>query len=55
MGRAKAILQKSQGMSEEEAHAHLRVVSRKSRRRVKDVARQVIEQHPAEEPCATNK
>ncbi len=55
MGSAKAILQKSQGMSEEEAHAHLRVVSRKSRRRVKDVARQVIEQYSVEEPCTTNK
>jgi hypothetical protein len=53
MGRAKAILQKSQEMSEEEAHAYLRVVSRKSRRRVKDVARQVIEQHSLEEPCTT--
>ncbi len=53
VGRAKAILQKSQGMSEEEAHAHLRVVSRKSRRRLKDVAREVIEQHLAEEPCTT--
>jgi ANTAR domain len=51
VGRAKAILQKSQGMSEEEAHAHLRVVSRKSRRRLKDVAGEVIEQHSAEEPC----
>ena len=53
LSRAKAILQKSQGMSEEEAHAHLRVVSRKSRRRLKDVAREVIEQHLVEEPCTT--
>ena len=53
VGRAKAILQKSQEMSEEAAHAHLRVVSRKSRRRLKDVAREVIEQHSAEEPCTT--
>jgi ANTAR domain len=52
VGRAKAILQKSQQMSEEEAHAHLRVVSRKSRRRLKEVAREVIEQHSVEEQCA---
>ncbi len=53
VGRAKTFLQKSQGMSEEEAHAHLRVVSRKSRRKLKDVAREVIEQHSMEEPCTT--
>jgi hypothetical protein len=53
MGRAKAILQKSQEMSEEEAHAHLRLVSRKSRRRVKDVARDVIQQYAVEETCPT--
>jgi hypothetical protein len=53
VGRAKAILQKSRKMSEEEAHAHLRVASRKSRRRLKDVALEVIEQHPVEEPCPT--
>jgi AmiR/NasT family two-component response regulator len=53
VGRAKTFLQKSQGMSEEEAHAHLRVVSRKSRRRLKDIAREVIEQHSVEEPCPT--
>jgi hypothetical protein len=53
VGRAKLILQKAQKMSEEEAHAHLRVVSRKSRRRLKDVAREVIDQHSVEEPCTT--
>jgi AmiR/NasT family two-component response regulator len=53
VGRAKAILQKSQKMSEEEAHAHIRVVSRKSRRRLKDVALEVIEQNSEEEPCTT--
>jgi len=53
VGHAKAILQKAQEMSEEEAHAHLRVVSRKSRRRLKDVARDVIKRYPAEEPCTT--
>ena len=53
MGRAKAILQKSQDMSEEEAHAHLRLVSRKSRRRLKDVARDIIKQYPLKEPCTS--
>jgi AmiR/NasT family two-component response regulator len=53
VGRAKAILQKSQQLSEEDAHAHLRVVSRKSRRRVIDVARDVIEQYSAEESRTT--
>jgi AmiR/NasT family two-component response regulator len=53
VGRAKTFLQKSQGMSEEEAHAHLRVLSRKSRRKLKDVAQELIEQHSEEEPCTT--
>jgi hypothetical protein len=48
-GRAKAILQSVQGMSEEDAHAHLRLVSRNSRRRLKDVAREVIGRHRVEE------
>jgi AmiR/NasT family two-component response regulator len=50
VGRAKAILQRSEEMSEEAAHAHLRLVSRKSRRRLKDVALEVIQRHPVEEP-----
>jgi len=48
-GRAKAILQSVQGMSEEDAHAHLRLVSRNSRRKLKDVAREVIGRHRVEE------
>jgi ANTAR domain len=45
--QAKQILQTLHGISEEQAHAQLRLVSRKSRRRLKDVAQQVIgEQHP---------
>jgi AmiR/NasT family two-component response regulator len=51
--QAKAILQSVQGMSEEDAHAHLRLVSRKSRRRLKDVARDVIQQRSVGEPCTT--
>jgi AmiR/NasT family two-component response regulator len=47
-GQAKAILQASKGMSEEEAHAHLRSASRKSRRRLKEVARDVIARHSSE-------
>lgn len=45
-GRAKTILQSARGMSEEEAHTHLRMASRKSRRKVKDVAQELIERHP---------
>lgn len=40
--RAKAILQSRYGMSEEQAHVHLRLVSRKSRKRLRDVAREVL-------------
>jgi hypothetical protein len=43
--RAKAILQSVHGMSEEEAHTHLRQVSRKTRRKLKDVALALIENH----------
>jgi hypothetical protein len=42
--QAKAILQKRYGMSEDQAHVHLRLVSRKSRKRLRDVAREVIQE-----------
>jgi hypothetical protein len=42
--QAKAILQRRYGMSEDQAHVHLRLVSRKSRKRLRDVARDVIEE-----------
>lgn len=48
-GRAKEILQNEHKMSEEEAYTHLRLASRQSRRRLKDVARSVIERHSPEE------
>ena len=41
--RAKAVLQSRYGISEEQAHVHLRVVSRTSRKRLRDVAQAVIE------------
>lgn len=41
--QAKAILQNANGMTEEEAYFHLRRVSRHSRMRFVDVARQVVE------------
>jgi hypothetical protein len=41
--QAKAILQRRYGMSEDQAHVHLRLVSRKSRKRLRDVARDVLE------------
>jgi hypothetical protein len=44
--RAKAILRSVHGMSEEQAHEHLRRASRKSRRKLKDVAVDLIERHP---------
>jgi hypothetical protein len=42
--RAKAVLQSRYGMSEDQAHVHLRLVSRKSRKRLRDVARDVLEE-----------
>ena len=42
--RAKAVLQDRYGMSEDQAHVHLRLVSRKSRKRLRDVARDVLEE-----------
>ena len=42
--RAKAILQSRYGMSEDQAHVHLRLVSRKSRKRLRDVARDLLEE-----------
>lgn len=41
---AKAILQDRRGMSEERAHLHLRAISRKSRKPLREVARDVIEE-----------
>jgi hypothetical protein len=45
--QAKAILQSRYGMSEDQAHVHLRLVSRNSRKRLRDVARDVIQEPPA--------
>lgn len=42
--RAKAVLQSRYGMSEDQAHIHLRLVSRKSRKRLRDVARDLLEE-----------
>ena len=44
--RAKVILQNAHGISEEQAHIHLRQTSRKTRRKLKDVALHVIEHYP---------
>lgn len=41
--RAKAFLQSRYGMSEDQAHVHLRLVSRRSRKRLSDVARDLLE------------
>jgi hypothetical protein len=40
--QAKAVLQSVYTMSEEQAHLHLRTISRKSRKPLKEVAREVI-------------
>ncbi len=42
--RAKAVLQSRYGMSEDQAHVHLRLISRKSRKRLRDVARDLLEE-----------
>lgn len=41
--RAKVVLGSVYGMSEEQAHLHLRVASRRSRRRVREIAQEIIE------------
>lgn len=46
--RAKAILQIVHGMSEEQAHIHLRRTSRRTRRRVRDIALDLIQSYPAQ-------
>jgi len=46
--RAKEILQSTYAMSEEQAHAHLRAISRRSRKRLKDVAEELIAQQVVE-------
>jgi AmiR/NasT family two-component response regulator len=43
MAEAKQILQAVDRLSEEQAHTRLRVMSRKSRKRLKEVAQQVIQ------------
>lgn len=46
VGEAKQVLRALYGVSEEQAHTRLRLLSRKSRKRLKEVAQQVInEQH----------
>lgn len=42
--RAKEILQSRYGISEDQAHVHLRLVSRKSRKPLRDVARDVLDE-----------
>ncbi|MEQ1886665.1 MAG: ANTAR domain-containing protein [Bryobacteraceae bacterium] len=46
---AKEILQSEHGMSEEQAHSELRIASRKSRKRLKEVALYIIERRPLPE------
>jgi hypothetical protein len=41
--KAKAVLQSEFGMSEEQAHLHLRITSRRSRRPMREIARELIE------------
>jgi AmiR/NasT family two-component response regulator len=41
--QAKAVLQSDTGMSEEQAHLHLRTISRRSRKPMKEIARELIE------------
>jgi hypothetical protein len=41
--QAKSVLQGAYSMSEEQAHLHLRTMSRKSRRPLKEVARELVE------------
>jgi hypothetical protein len=43
---AKSILQSSTGITEEQAHAHLQTMSRRSRRPIRDVALEIIDLSP---------
>jgi AmiR/NasT family two-component response regulator len=43
VAEAKRCLQTKRGITEEQAHAELRTVSRKSRKKLKDVALQIID------------
>lgn len=49
--RAKAILQSVHGMSEAQAHLHLRQTSRKTRRKLKDVVAELIRNYPEQKPA----
>jgi len=42
--QAKVVLQSAYGMSEEQAHLHLRTISRRSRKPLREIAREVIEE-----------
>lgn len=43
LGQAKSVLQNRDGMSEEQAYLHLRLVSRQTRRRIHDIAGDLVE------------
>jgi len=47
--RAKTILQVVHGMSEEQAHIHLRRTSSRTRRKIRDIAQDLIQNYPAQE------
>jgi hypothetical protein len=49
---AKIVLQSRLGLTEEQAHHHMRVLSRKSRRRLKDIAKDLIENWPQADTSA---
>jgi len=51
---AKGILQSTAGMTEEEAHTHLRMISRRTRKRLKDAASDVIEGHGIPPPVSSS-
>jgi AmiR/NasT family two-component response regulator len=42
--QAKVVLQSAYSMSEEQAHLHLRTISRRSRKPLREIAREVIEE-----------
>jgi ANTAR domain len=45
--QAKTVLQVEHGMSEQQAYLHLRIASRRSRKRIGDVAQQIIKSREA--------
>jgi len=54
LSKAKAALQERWGISEEEAYVYMRIRSQSSRKRLRDIANELIS-HAGDEPCRMEK